>query len=773
MSNNLTQEELLEAQIISDPVFFAEVYLRSPSNPKEELILRPYQKGILRDRHQRRVLRMGRRTGKSVSLAVEAIWKAFTNAHREVLLVAGYDSQVGTLFNLMNRMVKDSPEVRKSISNTRMRPYEIHFKNGSIIMGYVGNNSVRGKCLPGYTQIIMSDGESKPAKEIKVGDKVLSYDIIKNEKEKSKGVQIGEVTNIFDNGVKDIYELETSSQRFLHSTDNHKIMCLYGGWTELKDIKTQEHYDWQADYVAVIHPDGRTYWSRAKRIKRIGTAKTYDFTVEDNHNFIAFNPAEDRMSGFNINKINSGGILVHNSADDVYIDEIDSIPNDYLLEAVIPISTTHKHTSITISGTPSGRREYFYNISKNKDLPAFDFKEHHIPSMESPEWTPQQEEFQRSITTKSQFDREYNAEFGSAAEGVFKNKFIDNNLYVYDYKDLKYDKDNHYILGVDWNESMFGVQAVVLEYVQKPTLLLPYNDGKFKNEHGKFIDEIEHNNFLRVYFADNIDAEDYTNIGAVQFIIELMKKIDFTFCAFDKGHGEANYEMLRLTLDKGKYVGTNGDIILADKMRYMLDRTMSVDMGGSFDILDPITKQAKKALTKNVMVKNAQMLNENGNLVIPAMSKTGKVMEDDDNRLVGQMRNYIVERIGKTGEIYGSSAGEDHRLDAFMLGIHAFMVNHSIFHKKEAEFAIDEVNDGIMAKIAPGWRSDLESKQNLQPTISKVGDMTVRNYGNWSGPGEPPETEWEDSPRLKLFKSPKFKHKRRSKTNYKPNRKMK
>ena len=99
-------------------------------------------------------------------MCLEAIWKAFTNAHREVLLVAGYDSQVGTLFNLINRMVKDSDEVAKSISNTRMRPYEIHFKNGSIIMGYVGNNSVRGKCIPSNTQIILADLECKKAKDI-------------------------------------------------------------------------------------------------------------------------------------------------------------------------------------------------------------------------------------------------------------------------------------------------------------------------------------------------------------------------------------------------------------------------------------------------------------------------------------------------------------------------------------------------------------------------------------------------------------------------------
>ena len=766
MQNELSQEELIEAQIISDPVFFAEVYLRSPSNPKEDLILRPYQKQILRDRHQRRVLRMGRRTGKSVSLAVEAIWKAFTNAHREVLLVAGYDSQVGTLFNLMNRMVKDSPEVKKSISNTRMRPYEIHFKNGSIIMGYVGNNSVRGKCIPGYTQIIMSDLECKPANKIKVGDKVLSY-ATENGKE---GPREGEVTKIFNNGVKDIYELESTTDRIIHLTDNHKIMTLGRGWTELKDLKTQENEDNKADFVAVIHPDGMPYWCRVKRLKRVGKAKTYDFTVETEHNLVAFNPLDGGKSGYEVNEIHSGGFLIHNSADDIYIDEIDSIPNDYLLEAVIPISTTHKHTSLTISGTPSGRREYFYNISKNKDLPAFDFREHHIPSMESPEWTPQQEEFQRSITTKSQFEREYNATFGSAAEGVFKNKFIDQNLYVYNYKDLKYDPDNHYILGVDWNESMFGVQAVVLEYVQKPSLLLPYNDGKFKDENGKFIDLIEHNNFLRVYYADNIDAEDYTNVGAVQFIIELMKKIDFTFCAFDKGHGEANYEILRLTLDSGKYVSTNGEIISAGGMKHMLEKTMSVDMGGTFELLDPVTKEVKKALTKNVMVKNAQMLNENGNLVIPAMDKNGKVMEDEEGRLVGQMRNYIVERIGKTGEIYGSSAGEDHRLDAFMLAIHAFMVNNSIFHKRDADFIAEEVADSPAMKVIPGFRSNLENK-NITPQISNLNGMTVRNYGNWTGPGEPPESEWKESPRLKLIRQPGFKHSKRSKSKFKPKRK--
>ena len=108
MSDQLSQHELMEAQILADPVYFAEMYLKSPSNPKEDLVLRPYQKAILRDRTQKRVLRMGRRTGKTVTLAIEAIWKAYTHNNREVLLVAGYDSQVQTIFNLIFRMARDA-----------------------------------------------------------------------------------------------------------------------------------------------------------------------------------------------------------------------------------------------------------------------------------------------------------------------------------------------------------------------------------------------------------------------------------------------------------------------------------------------------------------------------------------------------------------------------------------------------------------------------------------------------------------------------------------
>ena len=63
-------------------------------------------------------------------------------------------------------MVSDAGDIRLSIARTRMRPYEVEFKNGSIIMGYVGNNAVRGKCLPGNSMIVLADGKVKEIKNI-------------------------------------------------------------------------------------------------------------------------------------------------------------------------------------------------------------------------------------------------------------------------------------------------------------------------------------------------------------------------------------------------------------------------------------------------------------------------------------------------------------------------------------------------------------------------------------------------------------------------------
>jgi len=57
----LTPEELQEAHILLNPWLFAEAFLQNPVNPMNPLFLRSYQRDILKDRHYRKILRMGRR----------------------------------------------------------------------------------------------------------------------------------------------------------------------------------------------------------------------------------------------------------------------------------------------------------------------------------------------------------------------------------------------------------------------------------------------------------------------------------------------------------------------------------------------------------------------------------------------------------------------------------------------------------------------------------------------------------------------------------------
>jgi hypothetical protein len=767
----LTDEQLLEAKILTDPVYFAEIYLRSPSNPTQPLELRNYQKRILRDKSRKRVFRIGRRVGKSVTIAIEAIWKAYTNKYREVLIVAGYDSQVQTIFNLIKNMVSESPEVSQSIANTRMRPYEIRFKNNSIIMGFVANNAVRGKCLPGDTLVVMSDGITlKEIKDIEIGDKVLSIDTELTDNNSREGT----VSAIYDNGIKDIYSIESSSERLIHVTENHKLMAMYKGWVEAKDLNTEAEDGSKSDFVVTIHPDGKAYWTRIQKFKKVKKARTYDITVDKYSNFVAFNQIPDSpgavvtpygvdaLSSFKIEGLHSGGFLVHNSASDLYIDEVDSIPNNSLVEAVLPIEQSFKHTTITVSGTPSGRREYFYNIVKHKE--EMGFAEWYLPASVSPEWSEEKAAQLKLVTTDNQYQHEYLAEFGSMAEGVFKNHFIDQNLYVYGYNNLKFNPNNYYILGVDWNESQFGVQAVILEYMNDSEYLLPYNGGEWKDSNGDPINKIEKSGLLRVFFADSIDPDVYTNIGSVEFIIKLMKKIPFKIMAFDRGHGEANYELLRLSIEKGEGpMGTK-----CTGMKSFLKNMISVDMGGYTEIIDKVSGTATKAPTKNVMVKNSQLMNETGLLAIPACDLKDQPVEDEEQKLIGQMRGYIIDRVGRHGEVYSSTVREglDHRLDAFMLGIYAYTMDTSIFHKRSSDLGIENV-EGFerITDVKPGWR-DIE-QETFRPEVSVRNDMTLYDHG-FVPRGEPEEYELDKNGKAvpikqkALFNRSGFKHTSRS-----------
>lgn len=105
--------------------------------------LRDFQRQILLCRADRKVLRITRQAGKTWSMALSALYFAFTHKRARVLVVAPYDSQTLNLFNTMSMFIESSPIVAANVKTkgTTGRyytkdPYTIRFTNGSRITGF-------------------------------------------------------------------------------------------------------------------------------------------------------------------------------------------------------------------------------------------------------------------------------------------------------------------------------------------------------------------------------------------------------------------------------------------------------------------------------------------------------------------------------------------------------------------------------------------------------------------------------------------------------------
>lgn len=105
--------------------------------------LRDFQRDIMLCRADRKVLRITRQAGKTWSMALSALYYAFTHKRARVLIVAPYDSQTLNLFNTMSMFIESSPIIAANVKThgTTGRyytkdPYTMRFTNGSRIMGF-------------------------------------------------------------------------------------------------------------------------------------------------------------------------------------------------------------------------------------------------------------------------------------------------------------------------------------------------------------------------------------------------------------------------------------------------------------------------------------------------------------------------------------------------------------------------------------------------------------------------------------------------------------
>lgn len=141
---SLTAEELEQARILADPVQWAYVYL--------DWEARWYQEEILRETSVRRVLRMGRRTGKSTTICVYLLWFSFVHDNKTCVIVTPYENQIRHIWEIFDGFINKSPELAASIKRRSKNPYEIEFGNGSRIKGFTAGTkagaagaSIRGQ----------------------------------------------------------------------------------------------------------------------------------------------------------------------------------------------------------------------------------------------------------------------------------------------------------------------------------------------------------------------------------------------------------------------------------------------------------------------------------------------------------------------------------------------------------------------------------------------------------------------------------------------------
>jgi len=382
-----------------------------------------------------------------------------------------------------------------------------------------------------------------------------------------------------------------------------------------------------------------------------------------------------------ISSSNKGTSLRSLSADILFIDEMDFIPREIMEEVIIPIATTHTDCRMRICSTPSGKRELFYEWATRAEelgwfhqwIPAWhpdndnwmsieQAKEKGIPISESTEFQV------RAVTSSERFNREYGADFGEELGGVYKHTLISKSLVKYG-RDIKmedtdifdprfkYNPENLYVMGVDWNSYRNGGQIVVMEYCRAHTVEQYYDDELCKDI------EIDFTNKFRLFYRKGIKSKNSTQRMTREEIIRICKSFRIDYIYVDYGHGDTNIEELTFYGKKHPELG------LEKKLR-------AIDSGAVTEHWDPVLRERVSKRNKSLMINFSVLNFEEGRFILPKE-------EDQKTRLIGQLRGYRIKNVTSRGDY--SYEGEDHILDAFNLAIYGFSKEYDpgIFTNKQ------------------------------------------------------------------------------------------
>ena len=138
LAAGISAEHQRQLHISKDAVVWAKQFLGAE--------LRVYQILILRDPSLRKVLRAGRRLGKTFSLAIQLLHYSYTHKDGRSLVIAPMKTQVELIYQEILRIASKNEVVMNSISRKVTSPqFMIQFSNGSTIRFFTSGMKSGGK----------------------------------------------------------------------------------------------------------------------------------------------------------------------------------------------------------------------------------------------------------------------------------------------------------------------------------------------------------------------------------------------------------------------------------------------------------------------------------------------------------------------------------------------------------------------------------------------------------------------------------------------------
>lgn len=147
----LSDDQIETLESVNDITKFSAKFLRLPDGTAWEA--RPYQTAVLKCSSRRKVLRIGRRTGKTDSVCVEICYYLFTQEKCRLLVVGPQKVHVQEIFERVRAFIAANPILKNSVVKDISAPYYVlKLNNGSEVRGFAAGTkgkqegtSIRGQ----------------------------------------------------------------------------------------------------------------------------------------------------------------------------------------------------------------------------------------------------------------------------------------------------------------------------------------------------------------------------------------------------------------------------------------------------------------------------------------------------------------------------------------------------------------------------------------------------------------------------------------------------